>query len=94
MTAQTIASKFRRALRNGTGATFTLEQMQELAGFGVLKMLATKEADELCPENPSSASEIIGSPSAETGSRRTSGRLHPTPTSRGPLSIEALSAGH
>lgn len=92
MTAQTIASKFRRSLRNGTGATFTLEQMKELASFGVLKMLATKEADELCPET-GSPSENTGSISGGTESPPTSGRSRPIPRNRGPLSIEALSAG-
>ena len=39
MTVHTIASKFRRALRNGTGANFTQEQLQELARHGVLHLL-------------------------------------------------------
>lgn len=45
MTAQALASKFRRALRNETGATFTRDQMIELAELGVLKTLAETEAD-------------------------------------------------
>ncbi len=47
-----IASKFRRALRNGTGATFALDQLQEMAGHGILRTLAMLEAEELCPVRP------------------------------------------
>ncbi len=43
MTAAAIASKFRRALRNGTGATLTQEQLRQLAEYGVLKTLALRE---------------------------------------------------
>lgn len=32
MSASAIMSKYRRALRNGTGASFTLEQLREGAG--------------------------------------------------------------
>lgn len=94
MTLQSIASKYRRALRNRTGATFTLDQLQELADHGVLALIVKMEAEELCPatRHPSS-SEITGSTSVETGSRRTSGKSQPTPASRGPLSIAALSEG-
>jgi hypothetical protein len=49
MTVQTIASKYRRALRNGTGMTLTAEQLRDLAEHGLLLMLAQIEAQELCP---------------------------------------------
>ncbi len=49
MTAHAIASKFRRALRKGTGATFTPEQLRALGEYGVLRLLSEIEADELCP---------------------------------------------
>lgn len=47
MSYQAIASKFRRALRNGTGASFTLEQLYLMADAGILNQLAQLEADEL-----------------------------------------------
>lgn len=49
LSAHAIANKFRRALRNGTGATFTNEQLKALAGWGVLVELSRIEANELCP---------------------------------------------
>lgn len=94
MTAHSIASKFRRAIRNGTGATFTNEQLQEMAGYGLLKTLALIESEELCPERlPPTSSVTSGSTKGGTENRPTSGRLPPTGRERGPLSIEALSAG-
>ncbi|MDK2756424.1 MAG: hypothetical protein KYX66_06780 [Blastomonas fulva] len=47
MSYQAIASKFRRALRNGTGASFTLDQLHLMADAGILNQLAQLEADEL-----------------------------------------------
>ena len=55
MTAHAIATKYRRALRNRTGATFTLEQLQELASYGVLEFIARIETQELCPAKPARA---------------------------------------
>lgn len=49
MSAHSIASKFRRAIRLGTGATFTNEQLKEMASYGILRDLALIEADALCP---------------------------------------------
>ena len=71
MTVQTIAKKFRRALRNGTGATFTPEQLKELAEIGLLKTLAILEAEELCPAkiHPTS-SETTGSTNGATANPR------------------------
>lgn len=52
MSYEAIASKFRRALRNGTGASFTLAQLREMASAGILNHLAQLEAHELCSRNP------------------------------------------
>ena len=92
MTAQAIYSKFRRALRNETGATLTRDQILELAHLGVFNMLAEKEVEELCPETAApSSSETTGSTSGGTANRPMSGRL--PPRAAAPLSIAALSAG-
>lgn len=37
MSAHNLASKFRRAIRNGTGASFTHDQLRELGEYGVLR---------------------------------------------------------
>lgn len=75
MTYHSIAGKFRRALRNQTGATFTLEQLEHMAEAGILKYLAELESDELCPsKNPTSSITDTGSTSAGTVRPRTSGR--------------------
>ena len=44
---QALASKYRRALRNGTGARFTHEELQALANIGTLETLQIAEAREL-----------------------------------------------
>ena len=94
MSAQSIMSKYRRALRNGTGMTLSHEQVRELGEYGVLKLLAQIEVEELCPANDQSIkSANTGSASAGTGSRPTSGKLPATARNPAPLSIEALSEG-
>lgn len=72
MTYQSIATKFRRALRNKTGATFTLDQLKQLAEVGVLNHLAQLESEELCATNSNTAT--AGSPSDETEKRKVSTR--------------------
>lgn len=83
MSAHAIANKFRRALRNKTGASFTLDQLREMAGWGVLVELSRIEANELCPVNeapapPQTDGEDISLPPSK---------------SRGALSIAELSRG-
>jgi len=84
MPAHSIADKFRRALRNGTGATFTLDQLREMAGYGLLVELARIEANELWPVNKPDAAD------AELKLKRPSTGKRPD---RGPLSIAVLSEG-
>jgi hypothetical protein len=88
MTAQAIASKFRRALRNETGVTFTNEQLQELGRLGVLRMLAEKEAEELCPAKIAHTGETPTGSTSGAMANRLSGR---SPSRSGGQSyIEAL----
>lgn len=47
VTAERIMSKLKRAIRNGTGATLTFDQIRELAEYGVLETLAVLETREL-----------------------------------------------
>lgn len=74
MTYQAIAGKFRRALRNGTGATFTQEQLRDMAGAGVLQYLAQLESEELCNATDLNMA-AAGSISGETERRQASTRL-------------------
>jgi integrase len=77
-----ITRKHRRAMRNGTGATFSIEQLKALAAIGVLDHIARVEVEELCPaKTPHTSSAIGGSTSAATESRQI-GRLPGTPPSR------------
>lgn len=88
MTAHSIASKFRRALRNDTGATFTNEQLRELGRLGVLRMLAEIEAQELCHEKTAPIAETLtGSTNAAMNAHRTGRSLG---QSGGRSYIEAL----
>jgi hypothetical protein len=90
VTVQTIASKFRRALRNGTGATFTNEQLRQLGECGVLRLLAEMEAEELCPAKIALTGETpIGSTSGETANPRSGRSLS---RSEGQSYIEALAS--
>jgi hypothetical protein len=76
MTLQNIAEKYRRALRKGRGATFTFEQLQELACHGVLEHIAQIEAQELCPEKPLPTSSVnAGSISGAMARHLTFGKL-------------------
>lgn len=43
-----ISSRLRRAQRNSTGAALSLDDLNALAGEGILHRLALLEADELC----------------------------------------------
>lgn len=84
MSAQAIASKFRRALRNGTGANFTNDELRELGRMGVLVMLAEVEARELC--GGPAYSPVETRPAEESSSHRSRG------VSDGRAYIEALTA--
>lgn len=89
MTYQAIAGKFRRAIRNGTGATFTLDQLLCLADAGVLKQIAELESEELCATHLNTAA--TGSPIGETGRPQESTRS--LDANEAQLFIEALGRG-
>ena len=57
MPAEAILSKFRRAVRNETGVTFTCVQVCELIDLGVLDILATSINDAIKAEARSRLSE-------------------------------------
>lgn len=75
MTVQVIASKFRRALRNGTGMNLKPDELRALGDCGVLMLLAQMEVQELCPVTtaPTDATRI-GSTNGGTGALQPFGR--------------------
>jgi len=84
-------SKYRRALRNQTGANFTLDQLREMARHGVLELLARLEAEYLCHEKtPLTSSETTGSTNVGTVKPLALGKSL-TPTNGGSY-IAALTA--
>lgn len=95
MTAQAIVKKYRRAIRNRTGATFTHEQLMELARYGVLETLLKLEVEELCPgKNLPTSSETTGLINGETEPPPKFGKLPPMPPKAGKSFIEALVGGN
>lgn len=87
MTAHAIANKIRRALRNGTGASFTNEQLREVGKFGILHLLAHIEAEELCPATTVQAAIPTGPPVVAAAGRRSRRSYGPA---EGQAYIEAL----
>jgi len=47
VSAQFLANKFRRAIRNETGTSFSAEEMRELGAIGVIDLVIQQEAEEL-----------------------------------------------
>jgi hypothetical protein len=92
-TASTIAHKYRRALKNGTGAHLTLAELQLLAHLGALDLVTRAENEEL-----TNWQEILARmPSANTGSTNAamvkppaSGRLPQSPPTDDRSYIKAL----
>ena len=94
MSVQNIAAKFRRAMRHGTGASFSNEQMHELASHGVLDLIVRAEADELCRAIPRrSLSATSGLTADVMEDPLAFGKSRLTPKNRAPISIGVLSAG-
>ena len=93
MSAHTIASKVRRALRNETGVSLTLDQLRELVREdNLLNSLSEREASELCPAKPATTCETpTGLTRGAMGSRPISGRSRAM--SEGRSFIAALASG-
>ena len=95
--ALTAAKKFKRALRNETGAKFKLEELRAFADAGVLDIIQRIEAEELkagwLAKPLPTSSETGGSTSDGTGGRRTSGRSPAMTPALDRSAIAALVAG-
>lgn len=92
-----IARKYRRALRNGKGTRFSLDELQALADEGALEMLQAAEARELkdkwAAKPHLTSSETSGSINAAMGSRPMSGKLLGMTRRPDPSAILALVSG-
>jgi hypothetical protein len=65
-TASTIAHKYRRALKNGTGANLTLPELQLLARLGALDLVTRAENEELMNWQEILAGSLSGPPGSTT----------------------------
>ena len=89
----TLARKLERAMRNRTGFSITLDELDAMIeedavdGIYAAKLRRLKA---LCPAKQApTSSAITGSTSAGTGSRRMSGR---SPDTRKPLDLSSIAA--
>jgi hypothetical protein len=99
---QALASKYRRALRNGTGCRLTHEELQALAGIGTLETLQIAEARELQASwqtkhqtSGETTARTLPAPSGLIGGpmvNQAPGRLHGTTPRPGASGIAALVA--
>lgn len=92
-----LSRKFERALRNQTGANFTLEELVALADVGTLDAIQKVKNEELVAKCrakiPRTSSEITGSTNGGTENRRMSGKSPITTSGDGKSYIAALTAG-
>lgn len=94
MSATGLASKLRRARRNGTGLRIDHSDIETLARLGIYEILARAEGEELCLVTTARASTATsGSTNAATANRPTSGKSPITPPPLDASSIAALSEG-
>ncbi len=92
-TAAAIAHKYRRALKNGTGAHLTLAELQLLAHLGALDLVTRAENEELTNWQEILAripSGNTGSTNAATGNPPVSGRSPQSPPTDDRSYIKAL----
>ena len=93
---QTLAKKFKRALRNETGAKFGLEELRAFADHGALDILQKAEAEELkaawAERRHLTSSATTGSTSDAMAAPPMSGRSRPTTPELDRSAIAALGA--
>ena len=91
--ASAIAHKYRRALKNGTGAHLTFAELQLLASLGALDLVTRAENEELTNWQEAVArmsSGTTGSTDVETAKRSASGRSPQSPAMDDRSYIKAL----
>jgi hypothetical protein len=80
-TASAIANKYRRALKNGTGAHLTLPELQLLAHLDVLNLVTRAENEEL-----TNWQEILARMSSGTIGSNSAAAVRPAASGRPPQS--------
>ena len=80
-TASTIAHKYRRALKNGTGAKLTFAELQLLAHLGALDLVTRAENEEL-----TNWQEVLARISSGTTGSTTAATVRPPASGRSPQS--------
>ena len=93
-----IAKKYRRALRNETGAKFTLDELRALVDIGTLDTIIQAEAEEIkgswARTHHLTSSATTGSTSAATVAAPISGKSPDMTPRQDRTYIAALSAKH
>ena len=93
----TVAKKFKRALRNETGTSFSLHELRTLAEAGALDSLQRAETEELkatwAAKHHPTSSATSGSTSGATVNRPKSGKSPVTTPTLDRSAIAALGAG-
>jgi hypothetical protein len=92
MTAQHLANKFRRAIRNDTGTHFSADELRVLGEMGVLRMLLEREEEELWAEKKSASTPLAHS-GLPSGLNRHSSRSVGMTSEQRSLAARALVAG-
>jgi hypothetical protein len=95
MTAQHLANKFRRAIRNDTGTHFSADELRTLGEWGVLDILLQQESEELRGKwaGKNSGSSQSGHSGLPSVSNRHSFRSAGTTSEQRSLAAKALVAG-
>lgn len=96
MSAQILCNKLKRALRNGTGTSFSAEELQRLADMGLLETLNEAEAEELrakWADNQNIPLATTGSPRGRMGAPRTGKSAGMTPAQRQRAALALVANG-
>ena len=92
MTAQHLANKFRRAIRNDTGTHFSADELRLLGEWGLSRILLEREDEELWA-GKKSASTLSAPSGLQSGQNRHSYRSAGTTREQRSLAAKALVAG-
>jgi hypothetical protein len=95
VSARDLANKLRRALRNETGTSFSLEELRQLGDMGVVDLVVERELEEMRQSwvGKNSGSTQSGHSGLPGASNRHSSRSAGTTSEQRSLAAKALVAG-
>jgi hypothetical protein len=95
VSAEHLANKFRRAIRNDTGTHFSADELRQLGEWGVMDILLQREAEELSVKwaGRKSGSTLSGASGLPPASNRHSSRSGGTTNEQRLLAARAAVAG-